>query len=308
MVVNRPLRRSTARLRRELPLHMLLLPGLLMVFIFSYIPLGGLIIAFQKFIPAKGLFGAQKWVWLDNFKYILALPNTSNVIRNTVVIALWKMVLRLAVPIVVALLLNEVRKVRLKRTIQTIIYFPHFLSWIIFGGIMIDILSPSDGIVNQVLGLMGMQPVYFLGDKGTFQFTIILTDTWKSFGYGTVIYMAALTGIDPSLYEVSAIDGANRWQQTRHITLPGIQSTIVLMMVLSLGNVLNAGFDQIYNLYSPVVYETGDILDTMVYRLGLGSSQYGPAAALSFFKSIVSCVFVSVSYWIAYKFFHYSLF
>ena len=298
----------TTRFRRELPLHMMLLPGLIMIFIFSYIPLGGLVIAFQKFIPAKGLFGDQKWVGLKNFQYILALPNTMNVIRNTVVIAFCKIVLHLFVPIVIALLMNEVRNLKFKRTVQTIIYFPHFLSWIIFGGIILDILSPTGGIVNKLLGYIGIGPIYFLGDKHVFQGTIIFTDLWKTFGYGTVVYMAALTSIDPSLYEVSAIDGANRWQQTLHITLPGIRSTIVLMMVLSLGNVLNAGFDQVYNLYSPIVYETGDILDTMVYRLGLETAQYGPAAALSFFKSIVSCVFVSVSYWVAYKFFDYSLF
>ncbi|HPJ03739.1 MAG TPA: ABC transporter permease subunit [Candidatus Limiplasma sp.] len=286
----------------------MILPGLIIVFIFSYIPLGGLIIAFQKFIPAKGLFGQQKWVGLQNFEYILALPNTMNVIRNTVVIAFWKITLRLIIPVVVALLLNEVANLAFKRAVQTIVYFPHFLSWIIFGGIMLDILSPSSGIVNKLLGLFGVGPIYFLGDKNYFQATIIFTDLWKSFGYGTIIYMAALTGIDPNLYEVSAIDGANRWQQTIHITLPGISSTIVLMMVLSLGNVLNAGFDQIYNMYSPIVYETGDILDTMIYRLGLESAQYGPAAALSFFKSIISCIFVSVSYWVAYRFFRYSLF
>lgn len=177
-----------------------------------------------------------------------------------------------------------------------------------FGGIILDILSPSDGIVNKILGAVGIGQIYFLGDNRYFQSTIIWTDLWKGLGYGTVVYMASLTGIDPSLYEVSAIDGANRWQQTLHITLPGMRSTIVLMMVLSLGKVLNTGFDQIYNLYSPIVYETGDILDTMIYRLGLETAQFGPAAALSFFKSIVSCTFVSVSYWVAYKFFDYSLF
>ena len=301
-------RHTRSRFRRGLPLRLMILPGLIIVFIFSYIPLGGLIIAFQKFIPAKGLFGQQKWVGLQNFEYILALPNTMNVIRNTVVIAFWKITLRLIIPVVVALLLNEVANLAFKRAVQTIVYFPHFLSWIIFGGIMLDILSPSSGIVNKLLGLFGVGPIYFLGDKNYFQATIIFTDLWKSFGYGTIIYMAALTGIDPNLYEVSAIDGANRWQQTIHITLPGISSTIVLMMVLSLGNVLNAGFDQIYNMYSPIVYETGDILDTMIYRLGLESAQYGPAAALSFFKSIISCIFVSVSYWVAYRFFRYSLF
>jgi putative aldouronate transport system permease protein len=292
--------------RRELPLHLMLLPGVILVFIFKYVPLGGLVIAFQKFMPARGLFGDQKWVGLDNFRYVFALPNTMNVLKNTFIIAFFKMVLGMVVPIVVALMLNELDSRRLKRSIQTVVYFPHFLSWIVFGGIMIDMLSPSTGIVNQLLG--GIGPIYFLGDKSWFRFTVIFTDVWKGFGYGTVVYMASLTGIDPTLYEVSAIDGAGRWKQMLHITLPGLRMIIVLMMVLSLGNVLNAGFDQVFNLYSPAVYETGDIIDTMVYRMGLLNAQYGPSTAVGLFKSLVSLVFISASYFIAYKFFDYSLF
>lgn len=236
------------------------------------------------------------------------MPNFYNVLRNTVVIAFGKIVLNLLVPIVVALMLNELQHRKIKRSIQTIIYFPHFLSWIIFGSIIMDLLSPSNGIVNQLLNLLGFDSIYFLGNNKYFQQTIVLTDVWKSFGYGTVVYMATITGIDPTLYEASAIDGANRWKQTWHITLPGMRMIIVLMMVLSLGNVLNAGFDQVYNMYSPVVYETGDVIDTMVYRLGLENAKYGPAAAVSIFKSIVSLLFISVSYFVAYKFFDYSLF
>lgn len=292
----------------EIPLHLMLIPGIIVIFIFHYIPLGGLIIAFQRFIPAKGLFGAQKWVGLGNFEYIFSMPNTLNVLRNTVVIAFWKIVLGLIIPITVALMLNELQSSKVKRTIQTIVYFPHFLSWIIFGSIIMDMLSPSSGIVNKALGALGVQPVYFLGDNRYFQQTIIWTSVWKNFGYGTVVYMASITSIDPTLYEAAAIDGANRWQQTWHITLPGMRAIIVLMMVLSLGNVLNAGFDQVYNMYSPVVYETGDIIDTMVYRLGLENAKYGPAAAVSMFKSVVSMVFISTSYFVAIKFFDYRLF
>ena len=163
-------------------------------------------------------------------------------------------------------------------------------------------------ILNMLIKLLGGQPVYFLGSNETFQQTIIWTDVWKGFGYGTVVYLAAMTGIDPSLYEAATIDGAGRFQQMLHVTLPGIRMVITLMMVLSLGNVLNAGFDQIYNLYSPVVYETGDILDTMVYRLGLESAKYGPAAAVGMFKSLISCLLVSVSYYVAIRFFDYRLF
>ena len=292
----------------EIPLHLMLIPGIIIIFIFHYVPLGGLIIAFQRFIPAKGLFGNQKWVGLQNFQYIFSMPNTMNVLRNTVTIAVAKIVLGLVIPITVALMLNELQLTKVKRSIQTIIYFPHFLSWIIFGSIIMDLLSPQNGIINKLLNLLGHESVYFLGDNKYFQQTIIWTDVWKNFGYGTVVYMASITSIDPSLYEAASIDGANRWKQTWHITLPGMRMIIVLMMVLSLGNVLNAGFDQVYNMYSPIVYETGDIIDTMVYRLGLENAKYGPAAAVSIFKSVVSMLFISVSYYVADRFFDYRLF
>ena len=292
----------------ELPLHLMLIPGILIIFIFHYIPLGGLVIAFQRFVPAKGLFGNQKWVGLQNFEYIFSMPNTINVLTNTVVIAGAKIVLNLIIPITVALMLNELRSSKLKRTVQTVIYFPHFLSWIIFGSIIMDLLSPQNGIVNRLLSALGTDPIFFLGDNRYFRQTIIWTDIWKNFGYGTVVYMATITSIDPTLYEAAAIDGANRWQQTRHVTLPGMRMIIVLMMVLSLGNVLNAGFDQIYNMYSPIVYQTGDIIDTMVYRLGMENAKYSPAAAVGIFKSVVSMVFISTSYYVADRFLDYRLF
>ena len=292
----------------ELPLHLMLIPGILIIFIFHYIPLGGLVIAFQRFVPAKGLFGNQKWVGLQNFEYIFSMPNTINVLTNTVVIAGAKIVLNLIIPITVALMLNELRSSKLKRTVQTVIYFPHFLSWIIFGYIIMDLLSPQNGIVNRLLSALGTDPIFFLGDNRYFRQTIIWTDIWKNFGYGTVVYMATITSIDPTLYEAAAIDGANRWQQTRHVTLPGMRMIIVLMMVLSLGNVLNAGFDQIYNMYSPIVYQTGDIIDTMVYRLGMENAKYSPAAAVGIFKSVVSMVFISTSYYVADRVFDYRLF
>ena len=306
-VVNSPKKRRKIS-GYEIPLHLMLIPGLIIIFIFQSVPLGGLIIAFQRFIPAKGLFGNQKWVGLQNFQYIFSMPNTMNVLRNTVTIAVAKIVLGLVIPITVALMLNELQLTKVKRSIQTIIYFPHFLSWIIFGSIIMDLLSPQNGIINKLLNLLGHESIYFLGDNKYFQQTIIWTDVWKNFGYGTVVYMASITSIDPSLYEAAAIDGANRWKQTWHITLPGMRMIIVLMMVLSLGNVLNAGFDQVYNMYSPIVYETGDIIDTMVYRLGLENAKYGPAAAVSIFKSVVSMLFISVSYYVADRFFDYRLF
>ncbi|GHU65477.1 protein lplB [Spirochaetia bacterium] len=294
--------------QNEIPLHLMLLPGLLLTFIFGYLPLAGLTVAFQRFIPARGLFGKQPWVGLYNFELIFSMPNTPNVIRNTVVIAFGKIVLGLLIPIIVTLLLNELGSNKAKRTIQTIIYFPYFISWIVFAALLLDLLSPSTGLVNKFTGFFGFEPIFFLGDNRYFQGTMIITDVIKSFGYGTVVYMAAITGIDPNLYEAAEIDGAGRWRQTLHITLPGLQMVIVLMMVLSLGNVLNAGFDQIFNMYNSYVYETGDIIDTMMYRLGIVEAMYGPSTAMGFLKSIVSLVFISTSYYIAYKLFDYRIF
>jgi putative aldouronate transport system permease protein len=294
--------------KNEIPLHLMLIPGLLITFVFGYLPLAGLTVGFQRFVPARGLFGRQQWVGLDNLALIFSFPNTPNVIRNTIVIAFGKIVLGLLVPIVVTLLLNELRSNRIKRAIQTIIYFPYFISWIVYAALLLDLLSPSTGLVNKFLGLFGVGPIFFLGDNRYFQGTVILTDVIKNFGYGTVVYMAAITGIDPNLYEAAEIDGAGRWRQTLHITLPGLQMVIVLMMVLSLGNVLNAGFDQIFNLYSAYVYESGDIIDTMMYRLGIEQAMFGPSTVMGLFKSLVSLVFISGSYYIAYKLFDYRIF
>ena len=306
--VKAPSLRSGGRFRKELPFHLMLLPGVIIVFIFMYIPLSGLIIAFQKFVPAKGLFGNQKWIGWDNFIYLYNLPGAVSALRNTVIIAFWKIILHLIIPITVSILLNEIRSTAFRRTAQTLIYLPHFLSWIILGGILIDILSPSDGILNRVLGLFGREPIFFLGSNDYFRGTLIVTDVWKEFGFNTIVYLAAITNIDPNQYEAATIDGANRFQKMLYITLPNMRMIIVLMMVLSLGNVLNAGFDQVYNLYSKQVYSTGDILDTFIYRIGLLDAQFGVATAMGMFKSVVSTLFISISYFCAYKFADYRIF
>ena len=292
---------------REIPFHLMLLPGVIMVFLMSYVPMFGIIMAFQKFVPAKGFF-KSKFVGLENFKYVLAMPDTFQVLFNTIYISLMKIVLGIIVPVAVALLLNEVRNMAYKRSIQTVIYLPHFLSWIVLSGIMIDILSPSTGMVNQFLGLLGIEPIFFLGDEKIFPYVLVGTDLWKEFGYGTIIYLAALAGVDPTLYEAAIVDGAGRWKQTLHVTLPSIMYIIILMTVLGLGNILNAGFDQVFNLYSPAVYKTGDIIDTMVYRLGVVDAQYSAATAVGLFRSVVSFIFIAVSYKLAYKYGDYRIF
>lgn len=293
---------------KQWPLHLMLLPGVILLFVFSYVPMAGIVIAFQKYNPAKGFIFSQTFNGLDNFRYIFSMPNIGQVIWNTVFMAVSKIILGMLVPILVALLLNELRSRAFKRTIQTVIYFPYFLSWIILAGVFTDILSPTDGVVNQILKTVGMEPIYFLGDKQWFPVTMIITDVWKGFGFGTIVYLAAITGIDPTLYEAAEIDGASRWRQTWHITLPGMRMIIVLMLTLNLGNVLNAGFDQIFNLYNDLVMETGDILDTLVYRLGLQQTQYGPSTAVGLLKSVVSCILISVSYYVSYKVFDYQMF
>ncbi len=298
---------SRAKLKREIPLYVMLLPAVILMLIFSYGPMVGIVIAFQKVLPGKGLFGS-KFIGLDNFKYMLTIPNFWRVIYNTVFIASLKIILGIIVPVTVALLLNEVRNSSYKRWIQTIIYLPYFLSWIILSGVIITILSPSDGIVNQFLGYLGVEPIFFLGNEKIFPYTMVLTDVWKSFGFGTIIYLSALTGIDPNLYEASVIDGGSRFQQTIYITLPGIAPTIILLSVLSVGNILNAGFEQIYNLYSPMVYRTGDILDTLVYRMGIQNYNYGVATAVGLAKSIVALVLIASSNKIAEKIGDYRVF
>jgi putative aldouronate transport system permease protein len=289
------------------PLHLLILPGLILTLIYHYGPMFGIVIAFQNYIPAKGFIGSA-WVGLDNFQFVYSLPDSIEVLRNTVFIALMKIVAGIIVPITTALFLNEVAHKFIKRGIQTLIYLPHFLSWVILSGVLIDILSPSTGIVNSVLNTFGIKSIYFLGDINWFPYVMVIANEWKEFGFSTIVYLAALTSINPSLYEAAVVDGAGRLRQTWHITLPGMRPIIVLLVTLSMGNVLNAGFEQIFNLYSPQVYQTGDIIDTYVYRMGLIDAQYGPAAAIGLFKSVVSFVLISTAYYLAYRFAKYRIF
>lgn len=276
--------------------HVLLIPAIVLVLIFNYFPLYGLIIAFQRYNPGLGF--ASPWVGLANFRYLFSQPNFVRTIWNTLFIAFFKIAGGIIVPVTFALLLNEVQNVLAKRSFQTIVYMPHFLSWVILAGVLIDILGP-DGLANIALGLIGVEPVSFLGEPSVFPWTMIVSEIWKGFGFGTVIYLAALTSIDPGLYESAWVDGAKRWKQTQYITIPLLMPTVALMTVLSLGQVLNAGFDQIYNLYSPIVYETGDIIDTYVYRLGIEQAQYSVGTAVGMFKSVVSAIMIMMSYYLA---------
>jgi len=288
------------------PLYCMILPAIVLVFIFNYIPMYGMVISFQKYQPTQGFIGSP-FVGLFWFRYLFSMPDFWQIITNTFTIAIAKIVFGQLVPIIFALLLNEIRQIHFKRSVQTLVYLPNFLSWVIVGTMFVDILS-TKGIVNQFIGLFGVKPIFFLGNNGTFRSTIVTVDIWKNFGWNSIIYLAALTSINQELYEAASIDGANRIQQTWHVTLSGILPTIILLSTLALGNVLNAGFEQLLMMYNPAVYRTGDILDTFVYRSGLLEAQFSLASAVGTLKSICGCIMIVLSYYLVAKFSDYRVF
>ncbi|MFD0617572.1 ABC transporter permease [Paenibacillus sp. GCM10027629] len=293
-------------LRREYPLHLMLLPGVILTLIYAYGPMAGLVMAFQQFEPLSGFFKSE-WVGFDNFTYVFNLPDFNQVLWNTIVISLFKMVLFLVVPLILALLLNEVTRRWFSRFIQSAIFLPFFLSWTVLGGVVIELFS-LDGPVNGLIKSLGSEPIMFMLNNDWFRGIIIGSDVWKGMGYNMIVMLAAITGINATLYEAAEVDGAGKWKQMVHITLPGITPIIILLSVLSLGNVLNAGFEQILIMYNPTVYEGADIIDTFVYRLGMFSQQFGPAAAIGLFKSVISLGLVSITYYAAYKYNNYRIF
>ena len=289
------------------PMYIMLLPAIILALIFCYAPMGGLIMAFQNYKPWLGITGSE-FVGLDNFNQIFEFKESYQAIINTFIIAVSKMVLGLIFPIIIALLLNEVHNMGLKKGIQTLVYLPHFLSWVTVAGMLRDILG-MDGIVNMFLSkAFGMNPIFFLGNAGMFRQIVVISDLWKGFGFGMIVYLAAISNIDQSLYAAAQIDGAGRWKQTLYVTIPCILPMVIVMATLSLGNVLNAGFDQIFNLYSPLTFSTGDIIDTYVYRQSLVNGQYSFGTAVGLFKSGVSLFLTAVAYKLAYKFAGYRIF
>lgn len=277
----------------------MILPGIIFILIFSYGPMFGLLMAFQDYVPAKGVFGSE-FVGFEHFRYLFSLPDIFLVTKNTIFIAFWKIVFNTIVPILFAILLNEVRVKWMKRSIQTIVYLPHFLSWVILASVVVNLFS-LDGTVNQILQNFGVEPLNFLGSNQLFPRLLIGTDVWKSFGYSSIVYLAAITSIDPGLYEAATMDGASWSKKVWHVTLPGMMPFILLMTILSLPNILNAGFDQIYNLYSPVVYQSGDIIDTYVYRIGLIGRDYSLGTAVGLVKSVIGLFLIWSSNKIAEK-------
>lgn len=293
-------------LARRWPLYLMMVPPLIQLAIFHYYPMYGVVIAFQNFNPGLG-FSQSPWVGLANFEYIFSNPDFKNVLANSFIIAVSKIITLQVVAVSLALLLNEVRRMFFKRTVQTIIYLPHFLSWIVLGGILIDMLSTT-GMINRAIIALGFQPILFLGSNDWFRPVVIVTNLWKEAGWATIIYLAALTGIDPQLHEAAAIDGASRWQRILYVNIPGILSMIILLACLNLGSVLQAGFEQILTLYNPAVYQTGDILDTYVYRAGLISARYSMGAAVGLFQSAMGFILIVIAYRLADKYAGYRIF
>lgn len=286
--------------------HIMAVPAVVWLVLFNIVPMFGIVMAFQDYNPALGYFGST-WVGLDNFEYLFTLGDSFQVITNTLIIATSKVVLNLIVPLIFALLLNELTNLRYKKLVQTVVYLPHFLSWVILASIILNLFGYR-GVVNQFLGLFGAEPVIWFSEESCFRQLLVATDVWKEFGFNAVIFLAALTGVNPNLYEAAAIDGCGKLKSVWHITLPGIMGTVVLLGVLGLGNVLNAGFDQVFNLYSPLVYSTGDIIDTWVYRMGLVDVQFSLATTAGLFKSVISFILIVTSYGLAYKFANYKIF
>ena len=268
-------------------------PGMIFLLIFSYAPMFGLIMAFQDFVPARGFLGSD-FVGLDNFIYIFNLPDIWQVTYNTVFIAVGKIVLNTIIPIIFAILLNEIRVKWMKKTMQTIVYLPHFLSWVILASVILNLFN-LDGTVNQVLQSLGLDRINFLGSNAVFPHLLIWTDVWKGFGYNSIIFLAAITSIGPGLYEAATMDGASWLQRVKHVTIPGMMSFIILMTILALPGILSAGFDQVYNLYSPPVYASGDVLDTYIYRIGLIGRDYSLGAAVGLVRSIIGLILIYVS-------------
>lgn len=295
------------RLKRSGQLYLIILPAFVATILFSYVPMYGVVLAFQKYNPTKGMF-QQEFVGLRYFEKLFGMKDFYQILSNTLVIAILKIVTLLLFSLLLALLLNELKSRRTKSAIQCMLVFPHFLSWIILGGLVKSVFAKT-GIVNQLLMVFGLKtPIYFMGDEGWFRAILVISNLWQEAGFSAILYSAAISGVDTTLYEAAKIDGANRLQQTWHITLKSIMPFVVLLAILNLGNILNAGFDQVFNLYNSVVIGSAEIIDTYAYRVGLIGGQYSFGTAVGLFKSAVSCVLIGFSYLIADKKLGYKVF
>ncbi|GLX66327.1 ABC transporter permease [Paenibacillus glycanilyticus] len=280
------------RMKVYWPLYAMAIPGILFLIIFKYIPLAGSVIAFKDYSVFKGFIDSP-WVGFKYFHKLFDYPDFVRVFGNTLLLGLLRIVLVFPIPVLLALMINEIRKSALKKGVQTALYIPHFLSWVIVSGIVFDIFSLS-GLFNIVLGWFGHEPILAMQDSAYFRPVYVLTSIWRDAGWGTVVYMAAISAIDPQLYESAMMDGASRFKQIRHITFPLLLPTVLVLFLLEIGNFLDLGFDQVFNLLTPMTYSVGDILDTYVYRTGIEQAQYSFATAVGLFQSIIGFILVYI--------------
>ncbi|MDR6878690.1 putative aldouronate transport system permease protein [Bacillus sp. 3255] len=293
--------KRSRRLKQNIPLFIMLIPVFAFYILFKYWPMGGLVIAFKNYNFADGILHSP-WVGLKYFKLLFSSSNTVQIIWNTFWLSFLNLIFGFPVPIVLAVLLNEVRKASFKKWIQTIVYLPHFFSWVIVSGIVLSLFATDYGSINKVLKLFGMEPVTFLYESHSWIAIFIGSGIWKEMGFSTIIYLAALTTIDPALYESAGMDGASKWRQIWHITLPGIRHTIILLLILAMGRVMEVGFDQVYNLQNSAVADSSEVISTYIYKIGLGSSQFSLTTAMGLFESVISCSLVLLANRIARKF------
>jgi putative aldouronate transport system permease protein len=271
--------------------YLLLIPVIAGFILFNYIPMYGVTLAFKDYNMRLGIL-ASPWAGFKYFDRLFASKIFWEVTRNTIIISVLKIIFNFPAPIMLALMLNEIPALRFKKFVQTVSYFPHFISWVVLSGIIIELLSPARGVINYLITLFGGETVYFLAEPSKFRGIIIISDMWKTVGWGTIIYLAAMAGVDMEQYEAAFIDGASRFQIIKSITLPSILPVISIVFILNLGGILNAGFDQIFNLYNPTVYKTGDIIDTYVYRVGFINMDYSFSTAVNLFKNLIGLFLV----------------
>lgn len=289
------------RLKQNIPLFIMLVPVIAYYILFKYWPMGGLVIAFKNYNFADGILGSS-WVGLKNFKILFSSSNTLQILWNTFWLSFLSLVFGFPMPIFLAILLNEVRRSWFKRWVQTIVYLPHFFSWVIVSGIVLELFATDYGSINKVLGLFGIEPINFLYESNSWLAIFVGSGVWKEMGFSTIIYLAALTTIDPSLYESAAMDGAAKWRQMWHVTIPGIRHTIILLLILAMGKIMEVGFDQVYNLQNAGVADVSEVISTYIYKIGLGNAQFSLTTAMGFFESIISCSLVLIANRIARKF------
>lgn len=280
--------------------YLLLLPGLVYYIIFHYVPMYGIVIAFKDFNFKKGILGSD-WIGLENFRYLFQLDEFWNVFKNSLILSMLRLFASFPASIILALMINEIRHKGYKRVTQTLVYLPHFISWVVLGGIMVNFLSPTWGVINQVLKLFGHEAVFFMGKTSYFRPIIVISSIWKEAGWGTILYLAAMSGINTELYEAATVDGATRFQRMRYVTLPGIRTTIVLSFILKTGSLMSNGFEQIYILQNSQNISVSEVFETYVYKMGLGNGRYSFSTAVGLFTTFISLIAMLVTNFISKK-------